>query len=613
MHRFRSWTLDPPEWRTQRNRLLPVEGGDGSTLSLDFTTGVLDPRLTFTASSNGTFINSQGYVENRAQNLVYNTSWLVSSLPTGWALNGSSNGSYTWNNNGSVTFNCTSGQRHFITPGFPYITTTPGLVYTASIKIVSTTNAPTFGEVFSIGGGNGSGVTLVSGSLKINGSSSGVTSNSVVTAGDVLSMTVTASSTTTQWYPRFGLGVDGPISTTKSVTIAEPQANIGNIAQSFVVNNNTNTGYFAPRFNCNQLTGTINGLLMEPETQNFVYSSIDLSLVSTWSQAGTGIIVVGSQGPSPDGLNNATKIAPGSGGIYIESTLGTLASNTVYTFSCFVKKLGSNQYAPLSVGTGGAYVGSGPFLIFDFNNPSASVISGGYVGWGYTALQNGWYRVTYTGTTSATPAGAKIRFRLDNGVGADGYLIYGPQVEERLGASSYIPTGSSLVTRLQDSAILSNVSSINFNTTKGTIVLKGFISKVGTGYARNIKFSTITPAVREAWGIPVNDLTLFYSCRTDATPQLVIRELTRTYSLNTPFSFAGTINAEEATNTMHISLNGSSTSGNRSNAGSMPAIDGIRFNYDTGATAYSAMCIKSLKYWPTNKTLEEVITLSNEL
>ena len=66
MHRFRSWTLDPPEYRTQRNRLLPIEGGDGSTLNLDFTTGVLDPRLTFTRASTATYINSQGYVTTMA-------------------------------------------------------------------------------------------------------------------------------------------------------------------------------------------------------------------------------------------------------------------------------------------------------------------------------------------------------------------------------------------------------------------------------------------------------------------------------------------------------------------------------------------------------------------
>jgi len=62
MHRFRSWTLDPPEYRTQRNRLLPIEGGDGSTLNLDFTTGVLDSRLSFIRNSTATYINSSGYV-----------------------------------------------------------------------------------------------------------------------------------------------------------------------------------------------------------------------------------------------------------------------------------------------------------------------------------------------------------------------------------------------------------------------------------------------------------------------------------------------------------------------------------------------------------------------
>ena len=36
--------------------------GDGSTLSLDFTTGVLDPRLTFTRLSGGTYVANDGYI-----------------------------------------------------------------------------------------------------------------------------------------------------------------------------------------------------------------------------------------------------------------------------------------------------------------------------------------------------------------------------------------------------------------------------------------------------------------------------------------------------------------------------------------------------------------------
>ena len=36
--------------------------GDGSTLSLDFTTGVLDPRLTFSRAGGGTYVGSDGYI-----------------------------------------------------------------------------------------------------------------------------------------------------------------------------------------------------------------------------------------------------------------------------------------------------------------------------------------------------------------------------------------------------------------------------------------------------------------------------------------------------------------------------------------------------------------------
>ena len=43
---------------------------DGSTLTLDFTTGVLDPRLTFTRGSTGTRINSSGFVETMSNNVA---------------------------------------------------------------------------------------------------------------------------------------------------------------------------------------------------------------------------------------------------------------------------------------------------------------------------------------------------------------------------------------------------------------------------------------------------------------------------------------------------------------------------------------------------------------
>jgi hypothetical protein len=62
--------------------------GDGSTLSLDFTTGTLDPLLTFTRSSSGTYLGSDGLVKTAGSN-VARFEYDTSGNPLGLLIEGS--------------------------------------------------------------------------------------------------------------------------------------------------------------------------------------------------------------------------------------------------------------------------------------------------------------------------------------------------------------------------------------------------------------------------------------------------------------------------------------------------------------------------------------------
>ena len=66
--------------------------GDGSTLSLDFTTGVLDPRLTFTRSTSGTYIGADGLVKTATTNTArFDHDPTAIGTPRGLLIEGSAN------------------------------------------------------------------------------------------------------------------------------------------------------------------------------------------------------------------------------------------------------------------------------------------------------------------------------------------------------------------------------------------------------------------------------------------------------------------------------------------------------------------------------------------
>ncbi len=106
--------------RRRKLSLLPANG-DGSTLSLDFTTGVLDPRLTFTRSTTGTFTNASGLVASAAINTPRFDYDPTTRQPRGLLIEGSASNLLNWsesfassggtnNNWGDSSISRTTGQ-----------------------------------------------------------------------------------------------------------------------------------------------------------------------------------------------------------------------------------------------------------------------------------------------------------------------------------------------------------------------------------------------------------------------------------------------------------------------------------------------------------------------
>jgi hypothetical protein len=208
-----------PFARSVEEQLLLLNNlGDGSTLSLDFTTGVLDPRLTFTRTTNATFINSQGLVQYAGQNLYFNTAFggLSGTNPSltssGWTY-AFSTGSATFHGDGSVTMTASS-QRIGISRSSGF--TGAGRRVIASVDILTVGDTGLTPSNLLITGTYTNGAHYVNSTLYTTGNVIGPCTLSFVFDSQ--------TSGTTGAY--FGVGMSG--NSTATVKFANPRLNLWN-------------------------------------------------------------------------------------------------------------------------------------------------------------------------------------------------------------------------------------------------------------------------------------------------------------------------------------------------------------------------------------------------
>jgi len=204
-------------------------------------------------------------------------------------------------------------------------------------------------------------------------------------------------------------------------------------------------------------------ILLEPASTNLnTYSST----LTGWSL--NGVTSISTNNIAPDGSSTAIAFSDGTTSSYKDIELNFTLTPTTYTFSAFVKS--SIPYFILAVN----FNGNTPYANVVFNmltgtiyTTSTSSTASPYSSapWGnITNVGNGWYRLSMSFTVLTQINGAVNTHRI--GPSIDGtntqyggssyqgasrlFYVWGVQIEQTFGATSYIPTNGTAVTRAQD-------------------------------------------------------------------------------------------------------------------------------------------------------------------
>jgi hypothetical protein len=431
--------------------------GDGSTLSLDFTTGILDSRLTFTRSTNATFINSSGYVQFANANLMTysnprqtGTAWLTSGTVT-WGsstLTDPTGGSAAQ----SITFGTTTGAI-YNTIG---TTVASGITHTFSVWMRSATGTTTV----RIGDANVAPVATVTLTTTWQRFSCQYTTSGTNDGGAIFSQTGTPSAEFYVWGAQ-----------------VQPGSIVGELIQtSGTINTNT------PRFDYDPTTTppTPRGLLIEGSASNLWTYSQDQS---QWA-VNNVTVNTGTQATAPDG---ATSLFPvltnntGSVQYFVRQRLADTISATsgqTYTYSMFVKK-GTHRYVQMFASAIAIFTTPAQ-ANFDLDDGTTGNVANCTTN--AVSYSNGWWRlsITVTANQNASQAQPFLMYLVSSKTAARSEVhsltsasvyAWGAQVEAGSGASSYIPTGASTGFRAADSCVMTgtNFSSWYQSATAGTV------------------------------------------------------------------------------------------------------------------------------------------------
>jgi hypothetical protein len=344
-----------------------------------------------------------------------------------------------------------------------------------------------------------------------------------------------------------------------------------------------------PRINYDA-NGENGALLLEPSRQQlFQYSEYFGDWLSNRLDA------TANDATSPEGLQNAYKVAQQSGFTTAPNVNKGGISAGTYSISIFAKK-GTWSYLAISF-QGVSY--------FDLDSGTKGTINSNHTAT-IEDYGSGWYKCTIVRTTTTTQTPAFYFAENDNTLttsDTQGYMyIYGAQLEAGSYATSYIPNhgASGGVTRAADSCSVTGVSDI-LNDSEGTF----FVEIQAQSDDSASKVLTIGD------GTSANRVQIFYQAGTKITTNVISGSVSQVSGFTTTYD--QTQNAKVviryANNNAKFYLNGSEIASDTS-VTTPTGLDRIVFNNGTGASLFSGF-MKQLIYFDTALTDAECISLTS--
>jgi hypothetical protein len=389
--------------------------------------------LSFTRASNGTRINSAGLVEVCPWNLLQQSETF--------------NNSYWFKRTGvTITADSTTAPNGTTTADTANYSTGDGYIY-AELTLVPSTRYTI--SLYAKGGG-----TIQFNAFWGTGQSVG-TIRTLTSDWQRLEFSFITGSTTS--IGDFGFFV------TATCNIWGAQLNIGSTAKPYFP---TTDRLNVPRLTYQNGGGGCPRLLLEKQSTNLQVYSENSAL---WTQPADGLTVSynTTETLDPSGNYGAEKVTANSG----NRRMFEVVSNGVgaITASAFVKAGTGNLFKLFT--TSGS-------IDTQFNLTTQTVTS--VVGSGtITAMGNGWYRCTATGTTTLTTE--VIQYVFPN-TSSEYMYFWGAQFENSSYPTSYIPTTSSSATRVADACSKTGISSL-IGQSQGTMFADFVFSRATDEYA----------------------------------------------------------------------------------------------------------------------------------